>query len=74
MAKALKKDDRTTSSLNINKEDREQFNQARAVESGRRKAVMPQQEFIKLLMCLYQVVLEHDSTLIDEARKRAESR
>ena len=74
MVKALKKDDRTTSSLNINKEDREQFNQARAVESGRRKAVMPQQEFIKLLMCLYQVVLEHDSTLIDEARKRAESR
>jgi len=74
MVKVLKKDDRTTSSLNINKEDREQFNQARAVESGRRKAVIPHQEFIKLLMCLYQVVLEHDSTLIDEARKRAESR
>lgn len=74
MVKKSKKDDRTTSSLTINKEDIKRFNEARAVESGRRKAVIPQQEFIKFLTCLYNKVLRHDATILDEARKEAESR
>ena len=72
--KTKKNGDRSTTSVNINKEDVEQFNQLKAKETGRRGASTSQQEFIKLLMCLYQGVLEHDSTLIDEARKKAESR
>ncbi len=32
------------------------------------------EEIIRRLVCLYQVVSEHDSTLIDEARKRAEGK
>jgi len=29
---------------------------------------------LKRLLCLHELVMERDSTLIDEARKRAESR
>ncbi len=73
MAKKSKKDIRTTSSLAVNKDDIEQFNEVRAVESGRRKAVIPQQEFIKFLTCLYKTVLQHDATILDEAQRRAEA-
>jgi len=71
--KTKKNGDRSTTSVNINKEDVEQFNQLKAKETGRRGASTSQQEFIKLLMSLYRVVAD-DSTILDEARKRAESR
>ena len=75
MAKAdkPKKADRITTSLSINKEDMEPFNQLRAKETGRRGASVSQNEFIKFLLSLYRVVAD-DSTIMDKAEKIAEER
>lgn len=75
MAKAdkPKKADRNTTSLSINKEDMEPFNQLRAKETGRRGASVSQNEFIKFLLALYRVAAD-DSTIMDKAQKIAEER
>ncbi len=69
--KGKKIGDRSTTSLNINKEDVDPFNKLRAKETGRRGASVSQSEFIKLLLSLYRVVAD-DSTILDEAQRRAE--
>lgn len=71
MAADKDKKHRTTTSLNINKGDLGLFNELRAKETGRRGASASQNEFIRFLLSLYQVVAD-DSTILDKAQKRAE--
>lgn len=69
----VKKAERSTTSLTIDKEDLPQFQKLKAKEGGRRGAAVSQPEFIRFLLCLYQEVVEHDATILDEAQRRAES-
>lgn len=68
--KTKKKTGRSTTSLNIDKDDLSLLNQLRAYESGRRKVLVSHPEFIRFLLCLYQEVVEHDSRILEKAAER----
>lgn len=65
---------RDTTTVSVDKDLVPQFNELRAKETGRRGVILSQQEFLHFLISLYKEVDEHDVTLLDEARKKAESR
>lgn len=69
-----KKTERTTTSLTIDKKDLAPFNELRARETGRRGIAVSQNEFIKFLLCLYREAAETDSTILEDARRKAEGR
>lgn len=68
----VKKAERSTTSITIDKEDLPQFNKLRAKETGRKGGSVSQPEFIKFLLCLYQEVVEHDSRILEKAQRKGE--